>query len=117
MAIIFCIRHTLDSQTLLRNVGPMIPAFWGKTAVNGSTSSRIQTSEQIRGNMLLDTGARHIAIDESVAQQLELQARPVKRETCMALGVNNPLRFTTELFFSPWSWCGPSRRHLLDRRL
>jgi Aspartyl protease len=71
MNSIFRIRHTLDSQVLLRNVGPMIPALWGKdTGTN--------TSEMIRGNVLLDTGARHIAIDDSVAQQLGLQAHPDK---------------------------------------
>ncbi len=72
MNTIFRIRHTLDSQALLRQVGPMIPAFWGK---DRGASITVRTSDLVSGNMLLDTGAGHIAIDESVAKQLGLQAR------------------------------------------
>ncbi len=80
MSIMFRIRFALDSQRLLRDVGPMIPAFWGIASKSGRASKPIQTSDQIRGNMLLDTGARHVAIDESVAQELGLQARPEKED-------------------------------------
>jgi hypothetical protein len=98
MSTIFRIRHTLDSQRLLREVGPMIPASWGVPPENGSSSKTIRTAEQVRGNMLLDTGARHIAIDESVAHELGLQAHPEKDDVHGLGGKQSLVKYNATLF-------------------
>jgi hypothetical protein len=98
MSTIFRIRHALDSQRLLREVGPMIPASWGVPPENEPTSKTIRPAEQVRGNMLLDTGARHIAIDESVAHQLRLQARPDKDDVHGLGGKQSLAKYNATLF-------------------
>jgi Aspartyl protease len=55
----FRICHALKSQSLLRDIGPMVPASFG-----------ISNEKRVKGNLLLDTGAGHVSIDESLALQL-----------------------------------------------
>jgi predicted aspartyl protease len=79
MSTLFRIRHTLNHQHMLRNIGPMIPASWGVTSKDGPNTSR-----KIQGNILFDTGAS-IAIDESAADQLGLKPLS-KKEDLHGLG-------------------------------
>jgi len=62
MSAIFRITLSLNSQDRLREVGPVIPASWAATPNNWQT--------QVRGNVLLDTGASHLCIDAAVAREL-----------------------------------------------
>jgi predicted aspartyl protease len=85
MSTLFRIRHTLNDQRTLCNIGPMIPASWGVTPKDGPTPNTIVSARNIHGNMLFDTGAGGIAIDESVAQRLGLQPLS-KKENLHGLG-------------------------------
>lgn len=78
MSTIFRITLSFDNQDQLRALGPVIPAAWS-TALPTSASAK-----QVRGNVLLDTGATHIFVDESVPRQLGLSEGP--RQEANGLG-------------------------------
>jgi hypothetical protein len=100
MSTIFRIRYALGDQPLLRRVGPIIPASWGIAPISGSTSTTIRTPEQIRGNVLVDTGATHIAIDDSAAQELGLQPLP-ERQNMYGVGGKHSAAMYNALLFLP----------------
>jgi hypothetical protein len=60
----------------------------------------MRTKDQVRGNVLLDTGARHISIDETIARQLGLEPRPGKEEV-YGLGGKHSLAVYNATLFLP----------------
>jgi predicted aspartyl protease len=96
VSILFRIRHTLNDQNLLLNVGPMIPASWGATPQDAPAPN----NRNIQGNMLFDTGATGIGIDESVAGRLGLQPLP-QREAVHGLGGKHSLNVYNATLFLP----------------
>jgi len=93
MGTLFRIRHTLNNQDMLRNIGPLIPAWWGITSKDGPN-----TSQKIQGNILFDTGASDIAIDESVAERLGLQPLAKKEDLHGVGGKHSVNKYTASLF-------------------
>jgi predicted aspartyl protease len=100
VSILFRIRHTLNDQNLLRNVGPMIPASWGATPQDAPEPKSITGNRNIQGNMLFDTGATGIGIDESVADRLGLQPLS-QREAVHGLGGKHSLNVYNATLFLP----------------
>jgi hypothetical protein len=79
MSILFRITHTLNDQRMLCRMGPLIPAWWAVTP-NDAPSPNKPSDRNMQGNMLLDTGAGDISIDEAVVERLGLLPLPEKRD-------------------------------------
>ena len=71
MSSVFRIRHTTDQETL-RIIGPVIPGIFGTASIIDGVVTIVSNDRLVRGNLLLDTGAASSAIDESIAEQLQL---------------------------------------------
>lgn len=95
MSVLFRIQHMLNDQRLLCSIGPMIPASFGATATDGPSTSR-----NIQGNVLFDTGAGAIFIDEPVAERLGLQPLP-KKEDLHGLGGRKSVNVYMATLFIP----------------
>jgi hypothetical protein len=78
----------------------MITASWGVAPENEVASGMISTFGQVRGNMLLDTGAGFVGIDNSVAQQLKLHARSEKEDVHGLGGKQTLVKFNAALILS-----------------
>jgi predicted aspartyl protease len=100
MATLFRIRHTLNDQRLLCNIGPMIPASWGVTPKDAPTPNTTGSARNIQGNVLFDTGAGGIGIDESVAERLGLQPLS-KKEDLHGLGGKHSVSMYNATLFLP----------------
>jgi predicted aspartyl protease len=93
MSTLFRIRHTLNNPDMLRNIGPLIPAWWGITSKDGPN-----TSQKIQGNILFDTGASAIGIDESAAERLGLQPLSKKEDLHGVGGKHSVNAYNATLF-------------------
>jgi len=79
MSILFRITHALHDQRMLCRIGPLIPAWWAATPKDAPSPNK-PSNRNMQGNMLLDTGAGDIAIDEAVVERLGLQPLSEKRD-------------------------------------
>jgi hypothetical protein len=97
VAILFRIRHTLNDQRLLCDVGPMIPASWGVTS-NDFPKPNTTSARNTEENMLFDTGGSGIYLDESVAVRLGLQPHS-ERQDVHGLGGKHPANMYSAALF------------------
>jgi hypothetical protein len=114
---LFRIRYTLNDQNRLRDIGPLIPASWGATPKDTPTTNPTAGNQNIQGNVLFDTGAGGIGIDESVAERLGLQPLSKRKKTCRDSEGSIPLTCTTQLYFFRWNLLGPSVEYLWGRTI
>jgi hypothetical protein len=91
MSSVFRLRHTTDQKTL-RSVGPIIPGIVGTASIIDGVVTIVSNDRFVRGNLLLDTGAANSAIDESLAEQLQL---PSQSDTVDVHGVGGKHALTT----------------------
>jgi hypothetical protein len=91
MSSVFRIRHTTDQETL-RIIGPVIPGIFGTASIIDGVVTIVSNDRLVRGNLLLDTGAASSAIDESIAEQLQL---PSLSDTVDVHGVGGKHALTT----------------------